>query len=104
MYYMPTISLRVSDDERALWVEAAGGQQKLSAWIRSAANGALTERGVVAAAPNDRDITNLATESTVTAAPRSVIAPRDKLGTVPEYRRLFKPDFKKPVAAKPGRR
>ena len=67
---------------------AATAGVSFAAYVRRA----LTERGVVAAAPTDRDTMNLAAESTVTAAPRSVGA------------RPFQPDFKKPAAVKPGRR
>jgi hypothetical protein len=38
---MPTVSLRVSDEEREAWAKAAGGKRKLSAWIRAQANAAI---------------------------------------------------------------
>lgn len=38
MYYMPMVTLRVSAEEKAAWIEKAGGSRKLSAWMRERLN------------------------------------------------------------------
>lgn len=40
---MGIVTLRVDDDRKALWVEAAGGQRQLSQWIRDRCDEALVD-------------------------------------------------------------
>lgn len=44
---MPMVSIRISDEEKELWVTEAGGGRNLSKWIRSRVNAGLGGRGVV---------------------------------------------------------
>ena len=39
------LALRVSLREKELWVSAAGGERRLSDWVRDRLNAAVTERG-----------------------------------------------------------
>jgi hypothetical protein len=39
------LALRVSEEEKELWVVAAGGERRLSEWVRERLNASLTERG-----------------------------------------------------------
>lgn len=58
------LALRVSEEEKELWVEAAGGSQRLSEWVRGRLNASLTERD------QSREGSNGTLDSAVAAVPQ----------------------------------
>ena len=94
---MASVTLRVSDGEKELWVFAAGGSRRLSAWLRECAAARLAGEGVavnpdgVASVRSVPPVSRPVSIERVTP-PSSVSRGFDAVPSV--ARREFKPDFK----------
>ena len=69
-----TIRLRLDAATKELWVAAAGGERKLSEWIRGRCNAALTERERYSA------------ETSGEATPTGLLPPRGGVAKAPSSR------------------
>lgn len=99
---MPKILFNATDEEKQLWVEAAGKEAvTLSEWIRRACAGRLAGGGdVFAGAPTERGAGPEGNEGRTSSPPASAPERDEAMLRVMRHNeaqldRAFKPDFKK---------